>query len=448
MKRILFSCVGSSDPVRGFRDGSMLHIVRHYRPDKVVLYLSAEIREDDAEDHRFQLVFDDFKKHIPDYPFEVVRIESDVRDVSDFDRFYDEFGKYIRELQIEHPEAEILLNLSSGSVQMKMTLALLAADLRFHTKGIQVKTPEKAASKAQRTTDDKYDLETEIALNEDFEADAPKRCEEPKLFMVQREMEKNQIKALLKTYNYEAISVMRPALPADCMALVHFLRLRAEYNYIEAEEKAKTLEKTLPFKLYPIGKDCYASKQKCREYREISEYLLCLKLLQKNGKLTDMVIRLNPLILQLQKEYLKYCCNFDCEEIIEHEDTHEKISPRKIRNYGDLEQYLKKRLKNGLQRRDLSIFFCNHLLAYFADTKSAEVKLFCDLEKLNGKYRNTSAHTLDNVTEKDIQDILHISSKILIEKLEKLLKVIYSDLCVTKLFDIYDTCNTYIYQML
>lgn len=200
MKRILFSCVGSSDPVRGFRDGSMLHIVRHYRPDKVVLYLSAEIREDDAEDHRFQLVFDDFKKHIPDYPFEVVRIESDVRDVSDFDRFYDEFGKYIRELQIEHPEAEILLNLSSGSVQMKMTLALLAADLRFHTKGIQVKTPEKAASKAQRTTDDKYDLETEIALNEDFEADAPKRCEEPKLFMVQREMEKNQIKALLKTY--------------------------------------------------------------------------------------------------------------------------------------------------------------------------------------------------------------------------------------------------------
>ena len=45
MKRILFSCVGSTDPVRGLRDGSMLHIMRHYRPDKVVLYLSAEIRE-------------------------------------------------------------------------------------------------------------------------------------------------------------------------------------------------------------------------------------------------------------------------------------------------------------------------------------------------------------------------------------------------------------------
>lgn len=125
MKRILFSCVGSTDPVRGLRDGSMLHIMRHYRP-------------------------------------EIVRIESNIRDVSDFDCFYDEFGKYIRELQIAEPDAEILLNLSSGSVQMKMTLALLSADLRFRTRGIQVKTPEKAASKAQRTTDKEYDLEAEI----------------------------------------------------------------------------------------------------------------------------------------------------------------------------------------------------------------------------------------------------------------------------------------------
>lgn len=186
MKRILFSCVGSTDPVRGLRDGSMLHIMRHYRPDKVVLYLSAEIREKDAKDHRFQRAFDDFEQRVPDYRPEIVRIESDIRDVSDFDCFYDEFGKYIRELQTAEPDAEILLNLSSGSVQMKMTLALLSADLRFRTRGIQVKTPEKAASKAQRTTDKGYDLEAEIELNEDFETDAPNRCEEPRLFMVQR----------------------------------------------------------------------------------------------------------------------------------------------------------------------------------------------------------------------------------------------------------------------
>lgn len=47
-----------------------------------------------------------------------------------------------------------------------------------------------------------------------------------------------------------------------------------------------------------------------------------------------------------------------------------------------------------------------------------------------------------------IHDVLHISSKILIEKLENLLSVVYGDLCAPKLFDIYDTCNTHIYQMI
>jgi len=444
MRRILFSCVGSTDPVRGLRDGSMLHIMRHYRPDKVVLYLSAEIREKDAKDHRFQRAFDDFEQRVPDYRPEIVRIESDIRDVSDFDCFYDEFGKYIRELQTAEPDAEILLNLSSGSVQMKMTLALLSADLRFRTRGIQVKTPEKAASKAQRTTDKGYDLEAEIELNEDFETDAPNRCEEPRLFMVQRETEKNQIRALLDAYNYEAISMMKPLLPSESMTLIHFLQMRAEYRYAEAEETAKLLGRTLPFKLYPIGKDLHASKRIRKEYREVSEYLLCLKLLQKNGKLTDLVIRLNPLILRLQKAYLKSCCDFDCEEIIDHSNGHEYICPQKICAYSaELAQHL-----SDAERRDINLSFCMRLIAYFGKNETEEGKLFHKLSKLNQKHRNTSAHTLNNITEEDIKESMGISSKILIEKLEKLLKTIYGDLCAPKLFDIYDTCNAYIYQMI
>ena len=41
-KKILFSPVGGTDPVseNNYRDGSMLHICRHYKPDKVILYLS------------------------------------------------------------------------------------------------------------------------------------------------------------------------------------------------------------------------------------------------------------------------------------------------------------------------------------------------------------------------------------------------------------------------
>ena len=41
---ILFSCLGSTDPVRGEHDGPMLHIARHYRPDKILWYLTKEMQ--------------------------------------------------------------------------------------------------------------------------------------------------------------------------------------------------------------------------------------------------------------------------------------------------------------------------------------------------------------------------------------------------------------------
>ena len=37
--KVLFSPIGNSDPWSNDRDGEMLHIVRHYKPDVVVLFL-------------------------------------------------------------------------------------------------------------------------------------------------------------------------------------------------------------------------------------------------------------------------------------------------------------------------------------------------------------------------------------------------------------------------
>ena len=52
-KRILFSPVGGTDPIKYCSDGSMLHICRHYQPDEVVLYLSKEMTEKHREDNRY-----------------------------------------------------------------------------------------------------------------------------------------------------------------------------------------------------------------------------------------------------------------------------------------------------------------------------------------------------------------------------------------------------------
>lgn len=50
-KKILFSPVGGTDPIKYFRDGSMLHICRHYQPD--IVYLSHEMMEYHRQDNRY-----------------------------------------------------------------------------------------------------------------------------------------------------------------------------------------------------------------------------------------------------------------------------------------------------------------------------------------------------------------------------------------------------------
>ena len=54
--KVLFSCLGTSDPVRGYRDGPLLHILRHYRPEKAVILLSDEARELDRKGGRLAAV--------------------------------------------------------------------------------------------------------------------------------------------------------------------------------------------------------------------------------------------------------------------------------------------------------------------------------------------------------------------------------------------------------
>lgn len=41
--KVLFSPIGSTDPIRGGHDGAMLHICRYYQPDKVYLFLTGEM---------------------------------------------------------------------------------------------------------------------------------------------------------------------------------------------------------------------------------------------------------------------------------------------------------------------------------------------------------------------------------------------------------------------
>lgn len=66
-RQVLLSFLGTTDPIRGERDGAMLHILRHYRPEVVCLLFTPEVRKLAEADGRYEKVFSHLKSHWDGY---------------------------------------------------------------------------------------------------------------------------------------------------------------------------------------------------------------------------------------------------------------------------------------------------------------------------------------------------------------------------------------------
>ena len=85
MATIMYSGIGTTDPVRGMHDGGMMHIMRFYRPEKVYLFLTAEMIRRDQKDQRIAKTFEHIRTHWDGYAPEVIRFETPIEDPSDMD---------------------------------------------------------------------------------------------------------------------------------------------------------------------------------------------------------------------------------------------------------------------------------------------------------------------------------------------------------------------------
>ncbi|MDR1834740.1 MAG: hypothetical protein LBQ96_02945 [Fusobacteriaceae bacterium] len=176
MKRILFSPIGTTDPISNCADGPLLHICRVYRPDLVYLYLSKEICEIQNKDDRYRYSLSRLSK-ATGHDLEITSIErNELTDVHEFDYFYNEFKNILKEIHEKFPEAEILLNVSSGTPAMQCTLYSLAVLGEFAgLSAIQVSTPEKKHNPRRDRLED-YDKELYWETNEDNSDNFTNRC--------------------------------------------------------------------------------------------------------------------------------------------------------------------------------------------------------------------------------------------------------------------------------
>ena len=161
----MFSPVSDRDPCSAdrtfrnvYRDGALLHIVRHYRPHKVYLFLTKRFQNFEAKDQRYTKML----KHVmPEVEIQFLYCPEEIQNVALFDQFDTPFAEYLQTIHQENPEDQLLVNVSSGTPQMQASLYLMVATLTFPVKAIQVLSPSKESNVGR----DFYDPETGRTLS-------------------------------------------------------------------------------------------------------------------------------------------------------------------------------------------------------------------------------------------------------------------------------------------
>ncbi len=446
MPDILYSCFATTDPVRGQHDGGLMHILRFYRPNAVYLFLTKEIVKLDQKDQRIDKTFQYIRENWGGYNPRVIRYETGIEDPSDMDILMTPMKQLFQQVVNENPGAKVLVNLSSGTPQMQVIMAQMALDSRYSSRGIQVKSPERSASNAERTNTKGYSVEEALKGNKDEKPDVSNRCSEPKMLAIHREAVRNQLGGLLSQRNYAAIAQMRDDLPAPIPQLARHLDYRSQFQLREAEQETSGLSE--------LGLEANPGRYS-RDIYEMIEYFAILKSLVHLKRYTDFVLRLNPFLIRLQLTLLEeqlQARGLCVQDLIPEVNGRRKIVPERIKKYmPELLEFLETKRKKKLEEGEISIWMMNHMLRYFEKVEKDVLRILEKCEQVNRKLRNSAAHNLFTVTNDHIRKTCGSNAEQLIRELERVLRNAlerYEDQNLNRRINIYEDCDRMIRECL
>ena len=424
MKRILFSPLGDTDPIRDCHDGACLHILRHYQPERVVLFYTKDMENKERRDHRYTRAI---HKLSPNCAIE--EIFSGI--VAAY--LYEEFSKILPEavqsVRDRYPEHEILINLSSGTPQMKTVLAMLAADTE-RCRGIQVPSHSGKSNRKNKPASDDVDVDILLEVNVDDEEGAKNRCEEPPLSVFRYHAEKNRIISLIHAYEYNAaLTLARSSslVPADAKQLLKHAAARTD---LLPDKARKILAEYNGQKLFLFT----------GEEELLIEYFLIMQIDQENDHLSNFMLRISPFLDKFLLDYVqknvrggrqnpqnilnlsryvkrKGGYRLERERI---EQTAPKLLTRLDREYG------------GYKDSDLSftllIYYCDYMQE---EGLTKDTKLHDDMMAELGKLgdirilRNNVAHQITNVTRESFQKVTQMTPPALMAIFTQMLTLVY-----------------------
>lgn len=428
--RILFSAVGNTDPVRNDYEGPILHIVRMYKPSKVYLYISKELKEN--EDKK---IYSNSIKQLDD-SIEVVcypkKEDEYVIDVHKFDMFYDKFLNIINEIiESEEGEYELLFNLSSGTPAMKATMMLVGITLdNSNIKLVQVSTPEGKSNAGKEHEDLDNAIPKELVENtmESIAMEECKnRCSDKELLQTKKLFLFNNIKKLLKKYDYSGLNDLIEENKLLFSENVYNLCKHVYNRYISNGKKAEEFARKISSKLYPVEN---------AEEKIIIEKFNILKINRIRGEIQDWLLLAVPIIERIYMQIL-------LEDGMNIYDLQNK-KDGKIDKLKFAKEYNKEYI---VVENEIKEYFNGYLLKRIIDIRISDNDILKDVRELDKirTNRNNAAHTLKYIEEEELSiDFKGIESKI--KKYIIRFKNI-NTINVNEALNIYDTINERIQQL-
>lgn len=277
--KILISAVGDTDPIRNFHDGPLLHIVRVYRPEKIVLVHSE--RSLTKHDKLVKAL-----KSIKDYSPEIIQDGVVLPDaqVAIFDEMYDTVSSIVKKYISDD---EIILNISSATPQIISAMFAVNRISDFNVTAVQVKTPQHKSNEGLRH-DNQEDIYKLIETNLDNQSDYENRTLADTGMKFSQDLTKRNLKALIDNYDYQGA--------------LELLKKQKSFSNIKKLRK-KLTEISDTIKIQGMPDKIVKSKLSNQAKSALNSYLN-IDRNHKQGNIAEVLIRVKSLVEFILEDYL------------------------------------------------------------------------------------------------------------------------------------------------
>lgn len=416
-KVILFSPLGGMDPLsKDGRDGSMIHICRHYKPDVVFLYMSKEIIENHKKDDRYLYTLKELLKKqgkklklIEHYDSSSLKTQMDVSEnqvnciliqrpelteVQEFNYFYEEFGSIIKSIYSNKDDSDrLLLNISSGTPAMKSGLLVLAKIGEFDCENIQVSTPMREMNNKV------FDYDVQVLWSENKEENYASRAKEEPCPSLLSMKYKEVMKKHIEKYDYSAAleiatSVEMISKTKDYVELLKMANYRLQLNYDEAIKIADGYK----LNIFDIKEG---------EKRVCFEYALNLDIKLRKKEYADFIRAITPLIVSLFEKIVNFKLGIDINNFCQNDEWGNRVWDQgKLANHPEIKKALRGKFPEFRGKYVLSIHLINMFYAWLPRSEDVLWLTIRRLRKVEEKVRNMAAHNMISVSDDDIKEEL------------------------------------------